>query len=239
MTTDRPCGGKYPNIWREFEGRERDGFKRKYWVQDLTEEHFDAVIKVLFEGFVSDEPLCKFLKITEDEEALAEMKELYLDTLRQKYGLICFTKDNDGTQKLVGFNCTSRRMPNDRNFECSNEKVKLFLEYEDKYIPGYKQQMEKLNIKDYLSAVGLFVLPEYRGESIGLQILKAREPLCKARGINISVTLFTSIASQKLAVKAGYIDLMPEDAPSYTPANKDEEYLTELAKGCRFMYIFY
>lgn len=33
---------------------------------------------------------------------------------------------------------------------------------------------ETLNLDVYLSAMGLYVLPEFRGEGIGLELLKAR-----------------------------------------------------------------
>jgi GNAT superfamily N-acetyltransferase len=58
----------------------------------------------------------------------------------------------------------------------------------------------------YLGAMGLSVLPKYRGRNIGAQILKARVPLCKAIGVKLTTTVFTAIASQVLAKKVGFED---------------------------------
>lgn len=42
------------------------------------------------------------------------------------------------------------------------------------YVTKYNDAFEKLGLDRYLSAMGLFVLPEYRGEGLGLALLKAR-----------------------------------------------------------------
>lgn len=60
------------------------------------------------------------------------------------------------------------------------------------------------DVDKYLSALGLSVRPEYRGRNIGYHILKARIPLCKEIGVKVTSTVFTAIASQTLAKKAGY-----------------------------------
>lgn len=42
------------------------------------------------------------------------------------------------------------------------------------YLTDCKEFFEKYNIEEYLGSCGLFVLPEYRGEGIALELLKAR-----------------------------------------------------------------
>lgn len=55
-----------------------------------------------------------------------------------------------------------------------------------------------------MTAFGLSVKSKYRGRGIGENILKARIPLGKAIGVNVTSTIFSAIASQKAAFKAGF-----------------------------------
>lgn len=63
---------------------------------------------------------------------------------------------------------------------------------------------EFYNVDKYMSALGLSVNSKYRGRHIGEYILKARFPLAKAIGVSVTSTVFTGIASQKLAARAGF-----------------------------------
>lgn len=55
-----------------------------------------------------------------------------------------------------------------------------------------------------MTAFGLSVNRQYRGRGIGEYLLKARIPLGKAIGVKVTSTIFSAIASQKLASKAGF-----------------------------------
>lgn len=57
-----------------------------------------------------------------------------------------------------------------------------------------------------MKALGLFVLPGYRGEGLGERILEAREYICRYLGFPATLTAFTSIISQKLAARVGFKD---------------------------------
>ncbi|XP_049855542.1 uncharacterized protein LOC126336106 [Schistocerca gregaria] len=56
----------------------------------------------------------------------------------------------------------------------------------------------------YLTALGLSVDPEYRGQGVGEQLLRARWDLCRALGIPLTVTWFSATASQVLAERIGF-----------------------------------
>lgn len=63
---------------------------------------------------------------------------------------------------------------------------------------------EKYGVNEYIYALGLSVAPQYQGDSISYHLLKARDPLCQAIGITVSVTLFGSPAALHSGIKTGY-----------------------------------
>lgn len=68
-----------------------------------------------------------------------------------------------------------------------------------------------------------------------------REPLCKACGLKASLTLFTSIISQKLAERAGFKDIYAIDYVDLQKQNPRFRYpgIENHTKTLRFMYILY
>jgi GNAT superfamily N-acetyltransferase len=62
---------------------------------------------------------------------------------------------------------------------------------------------ERYGVQEYMTAVGLCVDPVFRGQGLGLEILKARFDLCKAVDLKVTMTVFTGIASQLLAHRVG------------------------------------
>ena len=62
---------------------------------------------------------------------------------------------------------------------------------------------ERYGVNEYMTAVGLCVDPVFRGQGLGLEILKARFDLCKAVDVKVTMTIFTGIASQTLAHRVG------------------------------------
>jgi GNAT superfamily N-acetyltransferase len=62
---------------------------------------------------------------------------------------------------------------------------------------------ELYDVEEYMSAMGLCVDPAFRGQGLGLELLKARFDLGKAVGLKATMTVFTAEASQRLAYKLG------------------------------------
>jgi GNAT superfamily N-acetyltransferase len=62
---------------------------------------------------------------------------------------------------------------------------------------------ERYGVEEYFSAMGLCVDPVFRGQGLGLELLKARFDLGKAVGLKATMTVFTAQASQRLADKLG------------------------------------
>lgn len=70
--------------------------------------------------------------------------------------------------------------------------------------------MSKFDIFDhykvdkFMVAYGLLILRQYRGRNLGVEILKARFALMKAIDVRVTSTIFTNLASQIVAKKAGF-----------------------------------
>lgn len=57
----RPETVPVPTVWYTFEGKIiRNGVKNTYWVQDITDEYKDKILKYMLEEFTCDEPFCKY-----------------------------------------------------------------------------------------------------------------------------------------------------------------------------------
>lgn len=64
--------------------------------------------------------------------------------------------------------------------------------------------MDYYKVDRFLTAAGLCVNPKFRGRGIATEILKARAPLMKAVGLEVTSSFFTTIGGQKSAKAAGY-----------------------------------
>jgi GNAT superfamily N-acetyltransferase len=62
---------------------------------------------------------------------------------------------------------------------------------------------ERYGVEEYMAAMGLCVDPVFRGQGLGLELLKARFDLGKSVGLKATMTVFTAQASQRLAYKLG------------------------------------
>lgn len=56
----RPSIIKYPTIWRTFTNK-ISLHRKEYWIQDITPEYRDQVIKFTLQSFLHDEPLTKLI----------------------------------------------------------------------------------------------------------------------------------------------------------------------------------
>jgi GNAT superfamily N-acetyltransferase len=74
------------------------------------------------------------------------------------------------------------------------------------FINNHFDVFDHYNVIYFLYAHGLAVKTEYRVRGIAAELLKARIPLMKAIGVNITASLFTTVGSQKPALKVGYTE---------------------------------
>ncbi|KAK9888539.1 hypothetical protein WA026_000785 [Henosepilachna vigintioctopunctata] len=221
MNTE-PKSREFPLTYHSFE-RTIEGRSRTFWIQDLTDDYVETAIDYYHEYFMREEPLSQCLGYLEDEECVKEFRKLMYMFISQESTLACFTTLENGDKKLVK----------------SKPLISLFKLTE--YINNLKNFYELLGVNEYLRGFGLLVIPEYRGFKIGLELLIARKFLAKAMGLRVSLTLFTSTASQKLAEKTGYQDFVPitfEELENHDPPLISPN-IRSFTKCLRYMYIVY
>lgn len=122
--------------------------------------------------------------------------------LEQHVTLVCF---REGSDEIVGMNVIGVMTKEEAGEDHVPSGKALQVEHAAVVILNKNYNVfEKYNVDVFMSELGLSVAREYRGRGIGEHILRARVPLGKAIGIQVTNTLFTSTASQILADKVGF-----------------------------------
>ncbi|KAI4465209.1 n-acetyltransferase-related [Holotrichia oblita] len=250
-TWKRPESVPFPTIWAKFEGKiVRNGVRNTYWIQEVTDEYKSQVLQYMMEEFTLDEPFCKYSKISEDPDVMKQFKDFWWESFKENLALVCLTKDQNGVTHIAGMNCTLLGYKGEDDIIKNKLDEKgLSVFYTLKFVKNQVDPFQKFNITEYLDGMGLYVLPKYRGEGLGTELLRARyvsisyfrEPMCRALGLKATLTLFTSKISQILAERLGFKDLYVAD---YADLEKNPGLMTfpgiqEHTKSIRFMYLLY
>ncbi|GLV39248.1 hypothetical protein CBL_06298 [Carabus blaptoides fortunei] len=204
----RPESVPFPSVWSRFEGkREINGKIPKFWIQDIPEDMFEIAMQTMLQNFIYDESMCKSITIVDEADSMDDIKEVWKAFLQHKLGLICFMENPDPNGKpiIAGLNITYLSNKNEEEPDFKGEKCRNMLGAV-LHLTHMKDPFEAFGINEYMSALGLSVLPEFRGQGIGDQLLNARTPLGKAVGLKVTLTVFTSSISQKLAKRTGFKD---------------------------------
>ncbi|KAK4880261.1 hypothetical protein RN001_008407 [Aquatica leii] len=203
---ERPTSVLFPSVWKRFKGRkEINGSIPKFWIQDIPVEEFDNVVDCMINQFCGDEPLTKYSDLRNDAQSVKEIRQMWYGALNDKLGIICYMENpnENGKPIFAGINCTHKKENNHDDSKYSGEATCKVLDTMN-FLMKQKNAFEELGTDVLLGGLGLYVPPEFRGQNIGLELLHAREDLCKAVGIKASVTVFTAVFSQILAERAGY-----------------------------------
>ncbi|CAH0550245.1 unnamed protein product [Brassicogethes aeneus] len=239
----RPASVPFPSIWGKFEGiKVVDGKKRQYWIQDITNDLLELAINYMTTGFLHEEAFSKNHKSFEDPVTVEDTRKLWKYFSEHKLGLICLTKNESGQNEIAAINMNYRSTKNESvdTSWVKSKKIRLFLVLMQ-YIYGMVDLYETLNIDHQMRAFGLFVLPKYRGEGIGVEMFKSRELLCRAVGIPASSGVFSSLTSQAVGKKAGFIELVDVTHDELEKVNPNfvAPGMREAAKSLKYMYIIY
>ncbi|XP_069669114.1 arylalkylamine N-acetyltransferase-like 2 [Periplaneta americana] len=212
-TWQRPVSVPVPTVWRRYEGllEMPDGKKPKFIIQDLTEDIFEDVLEIMSVNFCKDEVMFGCLKITEDPVSLTELQDLWRKLSKQNAGLVALLDDGSDRPRVAGANMTfvCRKQDKFSPDDFKGKAMKAMARDGMVYICGYVNIFQHYGVKEYLSAFGLIVHPDFRGQGLGTEILKARKDLCKALGLKVTMTFFTTVEGQKSAKKAG-MDVLAE-----------------------------
>jgi len=216
----RPAELKFPTVYYTFQAKDKGSDELvNYRVQDVPEEYFDRVIDLLTKYYLTEETLCITKKLSDDEKVANEMKALIMGILKRKLSLACF---REGSDDLVGVNVMSVAYKDDTTgyamvIDTATMSYKVssaFPQIQSKplleifelvsYVREKSDLFNTYKVDKYMTEYGQCVHPDYRQRGIATEILKARAPLMKALGLNLTSTAFTVIGSQIAAERASY-----------------------------------
>lgn len=103
------------------------------------------------------------------------------------------------------------------------------------FINSYFDTFDHYNVIDFLYAHGLAVRTEYRGKGIAAELLKARIPFMKVHNLSVSSSLFTTAASQKAAIKAGFYEDMAMPLDVLKRKFKDFTFPSDAPENCTLL----
>ncbi|XP_026735128.1 uncharacterized protein LOC113499020 [Trichoplusia ni] len=203
MVFIRPSHIPFPTTWNRFSSP-----RGPLRIQDLTEDLHEQAMDLLTKYFTRDEPPCKYIGIQNYPSALAELQKLWREPLKENLSLVCVEDNDEQPPRVVGVNVLTVISKGDKEepFQTDDKIWAQLFGAVDQVTKGV-DIFERYAVDKYLTAYGLVVHPEWRGCRVGLELLRARIPLCKALDIKVTATVFTAGASQAVAKKAGFEDL--------------------------------
>lgn len=82
-------------------------------------------------------------------------------------------------------------------------------------------------------AAGLCVDKKFRGRGIATEILKARGPLMKTIGIEVTSSVFSTVGAQKAAAAAGYEENLSVDYEDYQKLFPEMDFSLAFKTSCK------
>ncbi|KAK7868830.1 hypothetical protein R5R35_003665 [Gryllus longicercus] len=205
----RPETSPYPRVYRRFKGKKPmpDGRVADFWVQDATVDMDEEIADHMMTYFSRDEPMSRSLNYHEEmSDEMRQMGKAHMKSLvHKRLSVVAMTDWPDGKPHVAGVNLLYVFCKGDeKNIpQIPDKKIKKFqrvmfltLEMVDVY--------KKYGVDKFTTALGLSVKPEFRGQNLGVEILKGRAQMTSAIGLQLTLNNFTGFASQKQAERAGY-----------------------------------
>ncbi|XP_069690256.1 arylalkylamine N-acetyltransferase-like 2 [Periplaneta americana] len=233
----RPSDVSFPSVWRSYDGkRPLEGMTPRFRIQDVTEDLEDEVIQLLTDVILRDEFMCSTAGVASDPVSLAEVQGLWREYLRYRISLVALVEPGTTPyigHRVVGCNVlgiVSLHDTLDANQFKGEAFRKVFLTTIS--ITLNANLFERYDVDHFLSAAGLCVSREYRGQGLGFELLKARFDMGRAVGLPLTATLFTSDNTQWMAEQLGMDmiadlssdDLKDEEGRSLFPGNKNKRF---------------
>lgn len=95
----------YPTVYHTFKARSRISEELvDYYIQDLTQNHADEAVELIFKYFTPDEAFQKAAKYDGNEDCLKYLRQFYKKKFEERVSLACFIS---GSNEMVGLNVLS------------------------------------------------------------------------------------------------------------------------------------
>ena len=87
-------------------------------------------------------------------------------------------------------------------FQIKNKTVRTIVK-DLAYAATLVNVYERYGVDKFVNAMGLCVHPKFRGQGLGLEIMKSRFDMMKGVGLKCTLTVFSGHGTQRVAVRSG------------------------------------
>lgn len=99
----RPENLTFPHTYSTFKAKDKNSDNIiEYRVQDLPEKYYDEAIESMVKYFLPIENICVSRKISQNPQAIEDLRSFWSEKLKYKLSIACFK--NDGSEELVALN---------------------------------------------------------------------------------------------------------------------------------------
>ncbi|XP_033223108.1 uncharacterized protein LOC117176864 [Belonocnema kinseyi] len=182
----------------------------KFFIKEIPKNRYEDAADHMCTYFLADEAICKSTNVKDDPVAVKDFRSLFLYVLEGGLSVAAFVENpEDGKSTIAGLNILYRGgKEKDLEFQeftnnFKSEKAKRIL----KVVSDTAAEVDAEKIygtENYLGGLGLSVDPSFRGNGIGYHLLLARNEIGRKNGLVITITVFTSPISAKIADQAGF-----------------------------------
>lgn len=194
-----------PIIWR----RISEGIK----IQDLKPDRYEDTLDMIQENYISQDVLFKNTNILRDPLSLKSFREKLLFNMKDRCSIIAVDEVNGilagvlilKTFKKSDYGCVFSRtqMVEGKCFQ----SIETFLNYVNRSVDIFEHFKCEIYLRFYL----ICIKPEYRGKSIGFQLMDTGVMVAKHLGINVIMGIFDCYQLQRLAKNIGMAILYEQE----------------------------
>lgn len=186
----------------------KDDKRIKFFIKPIPKDRHEDAVNHMCAFFLADEPLCKSENVKDDPLAMHEFKTLFRTALNDNLSVAAFVENPQGGKPIMAALNVLYLGGKGENIDFSkiisnSDKVKKVLQVME--ATSADVNLEKIYGCDkYIGGFGLSVDPVFRGNAIGYHLLMARNEVGEKNDISLTMTIFTSPISAKLASRAGF-----------------------------------
>lgn len=102
MEFKRPEPNLYPQLYATFKVKAKGSDEEEeFYIQDLTEEHFNDAVNVIVENHAKGAVFHKAANTLTGDSGIQRVREMYRNVFKEKISLICL---KTGTNEIAGVN---------------------------------------------------------------------------------------------------------------------------------------